>query len=349
MLEDEVTTTFLSQFSDLFPQLRLRHWERGLSLSEGHADMLLRIAVGNNSIEKLLVAEVKSQGHPQRLQNAAYAARASASLVPGAYAVVVVPYVSPQGQAFCRQTGINFMDLSGNCRLDLNDIYIEVSNRPSRYKSTRHSVKLLFRGKSTRVLRVLLVHPKQRWTMRNLAQEARVSVGYVSKISRRLDELALIERGDRGGLRVTDPGRLLDLWRECYRYTDNKTVGLYGLSNADDIVRQITRLSGQIGARYALTLFSGADLVAPFTRHSKEALYFSGNVENLRNTLGLKPVPSGEKVLVLIPYDEGVFYGLQTIQGQQVVSNVQLYLDLYSYAGRGQEQAEFLRDRAIRF
>ena len=46
--------------------------------------------------------------------------------------------------------------------------------------------------------------------------------------------------------------------------------------------------------------------------------------------------------------DEGIFYAIQKIRDKNVVSNVQLYLDLYNYKGRGREQAEYLRDKAIK-
>ena len=63
---------------------------------------------------------------------------------------------------------------------------------------------------------------------------------------------------------------------------------------------------------------------------------------NVAPTLGLKEVSTGPTVTLLQPYDEGVFYGLQTVEEAKVVSDVQLYLDLKSYKTRGEEAAEFL-------
>lgn len=62
----------------------------------------------------------------------------------------------------------------------------------------------------------------------------------------------------------------------------------------------------------------------------------------------LKEVTSGPNVSVLEPYDEGVFYGLQEIDGTNVVSDIQLYLDLKNYKGRGEEAAEFLYEQRLR-
>jgi len=75
---------------------------------------------------------------------------------------------------------------------------------------------------------------------------------------------------------------------------------------------------------------------------------FDGDKEKLINATELKPVSSGANLLMLIPYDEEIFYATQKVRDKNVVSNVQLYLDLYNYKGRGREQAEYLRDKAIK-
>jgi hypothetical protein len=61
--------------------------------------------------------------------------------------------------------------------------------------------------------------------------------------------------------------------------------------------------------------------------------------------LNLKEVESGANVMLLDPYDEGIFYGTQVIEDIRVVSPLQIYLDLKGYKGRGEEAAEaILRD-----
>ena len=52
---------------------------------------------------------------------------------------------------------------------------------------------------------------------------------------------------------------------------------------------------------------------------------------------------------ILVPYDEGVYYKVQEIAAVKVANPIQIYLDLYNYAGRGREQAQFLRERVIKF
>jgi len=40
--------------------------------------------------------------------------------------------------------------------------------------------------------------------------------------------------------------------------------------------------------------------------------------------------------------DEGVFYGVTQVGGVNIVSKVQLYIDLFNYPARGEEAAEIV-------
>jgi hypothetical protein len=100
---------------------------------------------------------------------------------------------------------------------------------------------------------------------------------------------------------------------------------------------------------YALGFFSGADLVAPFIRGlSKIQLYTSEEaIETWKTKLDLKEVDSGGNVELYVPYDKGVFYKQQEYPRDDgvvnIVSNVQLYMDLFNDPARGEEAAEHLR------
>jgi hypothetical protein len=71
-------------------------------------------------------------------------------------------------------------------------------------------------------------------------------------------------------------------------------------------------------------------------------------VEIVAEKLELKAVDSGANVSLLQPYDEGVFYGTQKTDGVQVVSPIQLYLDLRHIHGRGEEAAAALLEQVIK-
>jgi len=53
-------------------------------------------------------------------------------------------------------------------------------------------------------------------------------------------------------------------------------------------------------------------------------------------------VETGGNVSIVLPYDEGVFYGVSQVGGVKIVSKVQLYVDLFNYPARGEEAAEMM-------
>ena len=89
--------------------------------------------------------------------------------------------------------------------------------------------------------------------------------------------------------------------------------------------------------------------MAPYTRYRGVYAYVEDGAKaaTLQQALGLKQVTTGLNVTFLKPYDEGVFYGLIKYNEMPVVSPLQLYLDLKSYKGRGEDAAQFLFEQII--
>jgi hypothetical protein len=176
-----------------------------------------------------------------------------------------------------------------------------------------------------------------------------VSIGLTNRAVKKLYNQEYIDYEQNKRISLKNPSKLLDLWRENYSYKDNNAQGFYSSLRREQFEsRLINYMSKSKHDRYAFTLFSGAALVAPFVRSDQTFFYFSGDYENLKKEVEIKPVSSGANIVVLDPYDDGVFYGIQKIQTRNTVSTIQLYLDLYNYKGRGREQAEYLRERAIK-
>jgi hypothetical protein len=83
-------------------------------------------------------------------------------------------------------------------------------------------------------------------------------------------------------------------------------------------------------------------------RYTRGFAYVGNSIREVADSLGLKQVSSGPNFSILEPYDEGVFYGSREIGSMRVVSDVQLYLDLVGFKGRGEESAEFLFEQRIK-
>ncbi len=298
----------------------------------------------------IIIFEVKSTGQPRYARMAANQLQSIIDKREDVYGVFGAPFVSDESKEICKETGIGFIDLAGNCLFRFDNVYISVEGRPNPYPATR-PLKSIFAPKSTRALRVLLCNPKKNWFVKDLAREANISIGQASNLKKRLLEYELIEEvGDKKVMkfRLSSPEALLNKWAENYSYLSNKIKNYYSLDDVKTIEGKLVEYFKAKQIPYAFTLTSGASLVAPSLRYKRVFVYVGGKIERAAQELGLKEVSSGPNVSLLEPYDEGAFYGVQEIGGVKVVSDIQLYLDLQSYKERGEEAARFILEQRLK-
>ncbi|MBI2554993.1 MAG: hypothetical protein HYV92_11425, partial [Candidatus Rokubacteria bacterium] len=232
--------------------------------------------------------------------------------------------------------------LAGNVFLRFDGILVDrLSAEPPPRAKAR--LRRLFAPTSSRILRVLLEQPKAGWTLARLAEEAAISLRTAHLVVNALEEKAFVDKR-RGAIKLQKPGELLDLWAQNYSLERQRQHTFYTfVRNSAQLAAKLTAHAVAHKEAVGFTLHSGAAFVAPFVRSPDVHAYFVGDRERLVKALDLRPVESGGTVHLLEPYDEGVFYRVQTIRGVRVVCNTQLYLDLINYPARGREQAEVLR------
>jgi hypothetical protein len=200
----------------------------------------------------------------------------------------------------------------------------------------------VFAPKSSRILRVLLVNLGKDWDERELATEANVSSGLVHYVCKRLIELGSAGRDGQNRIVVLDPMRLLRRWASYHEYDHaNKFLEYYTFEKEID---QFLGKIADVDLKYALSGLAAAWLVAPYVRPVDVHFYIPAEdlAVKFAEKLELSPTPRGGNVKFVVPYDEGVFYGMREVRGAKVVSNVQLYVDLYNYPARGEEAASQL-------
>lgn len=341
--EEEILETFLKRLPELLPALQISRSRRAFKpRGTARYDLSLDVRIGGKT--KRLICEVKAVGEPRYLYQA-IAALKGIQKEEKAYPIVVAPYISPEGQRICREAGVGFVDLSGNVLLQFDSVFIERSRKdlPRGEKVRR---RRFFAPKSSRILRVLLENPNVEWSLTRLSKEAQVGIKTAHAVVNGLDEKGYV-RKQRAATALRKPAELLDLWAENYNVQVNLRRTYYTFVRS--LREFLVKLHRTAGNGYALTLHSGASLVAPFVRHTDVHFYWQGSPEKLASKLDLRPVETGGTIHILTPYDEGVFYHVQKIDRLQIVSNIQLYLDLIHYPARGKEQAEFLRRQKIPF
>lgn len=215
----------------------------------------------------------------------------------------------------------------------------------------------IFEPKATRVLRALLIDPQRNWTIRGLAEEVEISPGYAHAVVSTLIDLGYVARTEHYKIKMVNPTVLLKRWAAYHQY-DRINTFLEYYTFEREVERFIQQLSNISNSNYALTALAGASLIAPHVRPVDIHMYIKKKDEatTLAKTLNLQPIPKGGNVKFVVPYDEGVFYGQQAaniwisdqvVSGVNVVSNVQLFVDLYNYPARGLEAAEHLYERIV--
>lgn len=353
MTEKEVEQKFKADFRELFPKLKdatALPVAKNLSDVGRMLNIILRFKVGGKT--KNLLCEIVSQRYPKQIrEKGLQLLEISQRGRKKDYPVLIAPYISQLGREICKKIGVGFLDLSGNAYLDFNSFYMEIEGKPNRFKYPSEPTGL-FNPKAERILRFYLLKDSEkqesRNSYRNITKEVGVSLGQLSKVNKKLDEFGLWLEQSKG-VKVIDKGKLLDLWRENYRFARNKGSTFYSIMQVPQIEKELGEFCKTNKIQYALTLFSGANRLAPFTRYNFATSYFSGEVDQLKRDLELKEVPSGANLQILVPYDEGVYYKAEEVDSVRVANPIQIYLDLYNYAGRGREQAEFLREKIIKF
>ena len=306
------------------------------------------VTIKNGEKERQILVEAKMSAEPRYLRHAIIQLQQFLEKLSIPYGVILAPSISERGRKICEGNNVGYVDLAGNAHVKFDGIYIKTAAQRAA-KRRRGRTKTLFAPVSTRLIRALLVEPKRAWKLKELAETVHMSIGQAHKVKQELFNHEFIEFDLKKRLVLKDPSGLLNAWREVYRYENNEPRSLFSLDKISVLEKRVKQCCDTKKIGYALTLFTGADRYAPFVRHSMTAFYCAGNIEALQQELDLKPVDSGANIFLLTPYDEGVFYGLQEVEGYQVVSAVQLYLDLYGYGGRGREQAEFLREKLLAF
>ena len=324
--------------------IKVRSSKYNIKINNKAIDILFDTLVSGKPAR--IIIEVKSQGEPRLVRMAISQLKSYLQEYKDAYGILVAPYLSDTSRQICKEEGVGCADLAGNAFISFKNILIDRSGIPNPF-AVKRIAKSVFPPKSSRVLRVLLVSPSKKWFVEEMSTEAGISIGLVSKVKQALlAEEWIREEGKK--FYLVKPEEALARWTDNYSYKRNEIYSFYSGLSEDQLEKAIGKECIKRNLQYGLALFSGARKVAPFVRFLRFFAYVDGNTDEIADALQFKKVESGANVSLIDPYDEGVFYGLQNINGVNVVSDIQLYLDLKSYKGRGEEAAQAVFEQRIK-
>jgi hypothetical protein len=308
-------------------------------------DASIRVKIGKGK-PKLIALEIKNNGQPRIIREAINQLFRFRSKTPNSYGIVAAPYISPVSAGICKQEGIGYFDLAGNCLISFDEVYITREGIGNPF-AVKRDLRSLYSPRAARVLRVLLNGPQRYWKVEPLAKEANVSTGQVANVKKLLKDREWIQEGE-AGFCLTAPEELLMEWADNYSLRKNQVFDFYSMDDLAIKENELADFCSERKISFALTGLSGASHAYPGIPFQRLTAFIGGLEKEAISKLGLKAVTTGANVSLLLPYDDGVFYKTSNNGGLPVVSPVQLYLDLKKNKGRGEEAAQTILERILK-
>lgn len=270
-------------------------------------------------------------------------AQSPGMLVP----LVVVPYMGRSGREHCERAGIGWFDLSGNAKIVAPGLYVNSTGHRNKFQRPGR-VESAFGAKGSRVARRLLMEPGETKRQRQIAHETGLDESYVSRVVRRLRGLGLVEITPKG-VRVGDPDRILESWRDEYRFERHRVLkGHVPAPFFESVVEIVGRVLTRYEVRHAFTGLAAAWAYTRFASHRLSTVYVDGEpTSGVLGDLGFRGESRGANTWLVLPNDEGVFDGSSNVGGNWCAHPVQVYLDLKAHPERSAEAAEELRRRTL--
>ncbi len=215
---------------------------------------------------------------------------------------------------------------------------------------------MLIPEKMSSVIRVLLtVLAGNELRTAGLAKTAGLTHSMATRHLQRLAKSGYVSL--RGGkIKLSNRDKLIRAWGYCYSMNELEKREFMAAERPQHVMTRIANAArtellpvarpdaGRLQElKYAFTLFSATEVIQPSVVPSETHVYVrkedAGRWEKiLRNENMLPTAQGGNVVLYLV--DEDYFEGVWNARGVNVVSLPQLYADLFSVGGRGEEAAE---------
>jgi hypothetical protein len=166
-----------------------------------------------NDREWPFAVEVRARSTPKTLRDAVQFIQ-SVSMPPGTYPLLVVPYLDEEQLDELAARNLSAIDLSGNGVLVVpGELFILRTGTPNRYPE-KSVLKNVYSGKVSLAARVFLLRPRYQAVgeIRDeiLSRGGKLALSTVSKVLARMEEDLIVSR-DKGGIRLVQPQKLLDV------------------------------------------------------------------------------------------------------------------------------------------
>lgn len=284
-----------------------------------------------------LAVEAKRAVSPKDAESQLATQAETLSRATGLPFLVVAPWLSPRTRELLAARGINYLDLTGNTllRLDEPTVYVRTEGAARDPEPMERGPATLRGAKAGRLVRVL-VDVRPPYGVRALATTANLAPGYVSRLLETLDQEALVTRGARGGVEDVDIAGLIRRYAQTYDTFKSNDRALFiakaGTARAVEGLRKMSE-------RVAVTGSFAAARLAPVAAPTLLTVYCA-NVRRTAQSLDLLPTSEGANVALLLPFDPVVWDRTAVAKGTTYVAPSQVTLDCLAGNGRMPTEGE---------
>jgi len=202
---------------------------------------------------------------------------------------------------------------------------------------------MLIPEKLNSIIRILLVNSlenKPNLQLSALAKKAKITPAMAARLVLRLKRSEYVDI--RRGIKVIDPTKLVIAWSYTYSIREIEKLEFVAAERPQYVMLKIANKARLERLQYAFTLFSATEHVSPYVAPSDTYLYILRKDIKEWQTLfrgeNMLPTEKDGNVKCLV-VDEDYFEGVWEVRDVMIVSIPQLYADLFSYGGRGEEAA----------
>lgn len=203
---------------------------------------------------------------------------------------------------------------------------------------------MLIPEKLNAIIRILLVNAlenKPNLQLSTLAKKAKITPAMASRLVLRLKRSEYVDI--RRGIKVIDPIKLMMAWGYTYSIRELEKSEFVAAERPQYVMLKIANKARLWKLQYAFTLFSATEHINPYVAPSDTHLYvlkkdLKGWQSLFREENMLPTEREGNVICLLV--DDDYFEGITEVRDVHVVSLPQLYADLFSYGGRGEEAAK---------
>ena len=258
--------------------------------------------------------------------------------------LVVAPWLSQRTQELLAEEQINYIDLTGNAlvRTDNPALYIQTVGS-TRDPSPKDPGQVQLRGPKAARLTRLLLDVRPPYGVRELAEAADLTAGYVSRLLNALYRESLIERSPRGPVESVDIPGVVRRWATSYDvFKSNTTRTFIAPAGTDALLARLATDPGK-GTRIAITGSFAAARIAPVTAPAMLLAYYDSPTM-LAGELQLLPAEEGANVAFLEPFDRVVWLRTPIEDGLRYAAPSQVAVDCLTGNGRMPAEGEALLD-----